>query len=359
MTGQEGKRTEATNPPASLKKRGLASHVQNSEMDEKLADFLVIGGGIAGCTLSYQLAKRGQSVTLLEAGIVGGQGASSVPVALLNPFRGRSARASELDLRGLESIQNLADELKRLGLEPGVHATGVLRIASNHKQAKTWRKREGVRWLEAEELENYHAPFGGFLVKDGGWLEPQKLLASLVTAARKYGAQVQESCEVWELEPHENGVTVKTSSGNIQAGTVILCVGATPNPNLNLPALAHVAGDVIGLKSDVLMPHALAGAVYGTQTGETVYIGGNHRPAGEEDPSAATQLQKAASWFVPALKTAGQSSVWTGVRAKADDNQPLVEQIEPNIWFFGALAGRGFLCSAHLSRQLAETLLRR
>ena len=127
-----------------------------------------MGGGVAGCTLTYELSKRGRRVVLLEAGHVGTQGASSVPAALLNPYRGRSARASEEDKKGLEAMWRVVSELRDLGLDHGVHQTGVLRVASNKKQAKTWRGRDGVRWLDREIPAAYHAPFGGFLVERGG-----------------------------------------------------------------------------------------------------------------------------------------------------------------------------------------------
>ncbi len=316
---------------------------------------MVVGGGVAGCTLAYELSKRGR-VVLLEAGRIGAQGASSVPAALLNPYRGRSARASGEDREGLWAMWALVGELRDLGLDHGVHQTGVLRVASNQKQAKTWRGRDGVRWLEAEAVPpSYHAPFGGFLVERGGWLEPHKFLRALTLAAKGRGAVVVEDCRVTGLEAGE-GHTVHTTQGTFSAQKVVLCVGASLNPDLPLPGLERVAGDVVGFRTDVDMPYPLAGAVYGARCKEQLYVGGNHRPAGEEDLTAPQQLQRAGSWFVPALREAAHVSTWTGVRAKTANNAPLIQELSPGLWFFGALAGRGFLCAARLSRKLAEAL---
>ena len=317
-------------------------------------DYLIIGGGVAGCALTYALAKRGAQVTLLERGEIGSAGASAVPVALLNPYRGRSARASELDLAGLAATAQLVRELELSGLDHGVHQSGVLRIAPNTKQAKTWRKREGVKWLDSGEVPHvYHAPFGGFLVERGGWLEPHKFLPALTTAATRNGATIIENCEVQEGSYQE----VKTSRGTFRARTLIFCVGA--NPAFHSMKLEYVAGEVIGLEMSAQLPYALAGAIYGAQKGERVYLGGNHRPAAQTDESAAGQLQRAGGWFIPSLKGAGLVSSWTGVRAKTADNRPIVREVRPNVWFFGALAGRGFLCAAHLAERLAEQLHQR
>ena len=330
-------------------------------------DYLIIGGGVAGCALTYALAKRGAQVTLLERGEIGNMGASSVPVALLNPYRGRSARASELDLAGLAATAQLVGELELSGLDHGVHQSGVLRIAPNTKQAKTWRKREGVKWLDSGEVPHvYHAPFGGFLVERGGWLEPHKFLSALTTAATRSGATIIENCEVQEGDErlYQEGSyqkssyqEVKTSRGTFRARTLIFCVGA--NPAFHSMKLEYVAGEVIGLETSAQLPYALAGAIYGAQKGGRVYLGGNHRPAAQTDESAVGQLQRAGGWFIPSLKGAGLVSSWTGVRAKTADNRPIVREVRPSVWFFGALAGRGFLCAAHLAERLAEQLYQR
>ena len=297
-------------------------------------------------------------MTLLESGQVAQQGASSVPVALLNPHRGRTARASELDKRGLEAVIDLAKGLESEGLNSGVHFPGVLRIASNEKQLKKWQKVDGLKQLSAPNVPApYHAPFGGILVEKGGWLEPTKFLIALLTSAQRRGVKIVEDCTVQGVNRSAGSWTLTSSQGTFEADKAVLCVGATENPALPLPRLERLAGDVVELSSDVVLPYPIAGAVYGMSKGSSVFIGGNHRPASESDPEAAESLQKSAGWFVKPLKNAEPLSVWTGVRAKREDNQPLVTELEPNLWFYGALAGRGFLCAAYLSRQLARQLV--
>ena len=325
--------------------------------DDNRPHVVIVGGGVAGCTLAYELSFLSVRVTLLESGRITQQGASSVPVALLNPHRGRTARASALDKAGLEAITSLAEKLNAEGLDAGVHFPGVLRIASNEKQLKKWQKVELKQLGSSDIPAPYYAPFGGVLVEKGGWLEPKKFLTALVTSAQRRGAKVIESCSVQDVETSDDGWKVMSSSEGFQADVVVLCVGAAENPAFDLPGLERLAGDVIELSANITLPYPIAGAVYGMSNGRSVFVGGNHRPAGEEDPEAAARLQKSASWFIKSLKDADLLSVWTGVRAKREDNQPLVTELCPNLWFYGALAGRGFLCAAYLSRQLAQRLV--
>ena len=323
---------------------------------------VIIGGGVMGCTLAYTLAKRGAAVTLLERGRIGQtEGASSVPVALLNPYRGRSARASDFDRSALEAMWALVSEVERQGLETGVVQSGVLRVASNAKQAKQWQKRDGVSWFGADEVPTgFYAPFGGFVAPSGGWLRSQLWLAALTQAAREAGARVLEHYDVTQIVRTDDGLEVLTRQGFLDAHTVVLCSGSGMELGQKVVGLEHVAGEVIGLalpEPEPALPYPLAGAVYGAQVEETFYLGGNHRPADQTDESAPTQLQRAGGWFVPALKSASLKSVWHGVRVKADDNLPVVKELQPGLWFAGGLAGRGFLASAYVAETLCDRLL--
>ena len=318
---------------------------------------VIIGGGVMGCTLAYTLAKRGAAVTLLERGQLGG-GASGVPVALLNPYRGRSARASDFDLAALRAMWALVRALEQQGLATGVVQSGVLRVASNAKQAKTWQKRGGVSWFGAGEVPpGFYAPFGGFVASSGGWLRPTLWLGALTQAAREAGARIQEHYDVTQVMKTDEGLEVYGKSV-LRAQKVVLCSGSGMELGQERLSLEHVAGEVIGLAlPDTALPYPLAGAVYGAQVEETFYLGGNHRPADQADESAPAQLQRAGGWFVPALKEANLTSVWRGVRVKVDDNLPVVRELEPGVWFAGGLAGRGFLASAHVAQTLCDKLL--
>ena len=309
-----------------------------------------------GCTLAYRLAAAGKPVTLLERAQLG-HGASGVPLALLNPYRGRSARANPYDLAALESMWQLVEELEVQGLETGVQRSGVLRIASNAKQAKTWQKRNGIRWLEPEAVpEGYHAPFGGFLVPQGGVLEPSRWLRALKEAAEHRGATFIESCDVQQIDGQQSKLELQTTRGTFSAETVILASGSDVALGQGVLRLERVAGEVLGLEHSHPLPYPLAGAVYGAQLTDTFFLGGNHRAAETEDASAPRQLQRAGSWFVPSLLAAPLRSVWHGVRAKTEDNLPLVRVLRPGLLFVGALAGRGFLCAARVAEEVAEGL---
>jgi glycine/D-amino acid oxidase-like deaminating enzyme len=332
---------------------------------DKRPSVAIIGAGIAGCALAYELSKYDCDVTLIDAKEVG-SGASSVPLALLNPHRGRTARASELDKAGLKSMWELKAELESLRFDSGMHQTGILRITSSERQAKLWRKLDDVKWLGPSQVpETYHAPFGALLVEDGGYVEPSKLLNALVSVAKQRGVRVLEQHTVERIEGEKGSRGEReilifppcSPAPLLPFALVFLCSGASKTFTANLQ-LEYNAGDVIGLESDVALPHPIAGAIYGSSHGGVVYMGGNHRDEDDEDVYHLEQLQKSSSWFIPALKDAKRVLNWSGVRAKQESNEPLVKELEPNLYFFGAFGGRGFLCAYHLAKQLTTQLAR-
>ena len=327
---------------------------------------VVVGAGIAGLSAAFALAGH-VDVTVCEAGVIGTRGASSLPAALLNPHRGRTARAHPDDVAGLAAFWRRDVALQESGLDGGAARKGVLRIAATARQADLWRDAPrdatGVRFLEPEKVPvEYHAPHGALHVTDGGWVRPERLLRALAEAIRAAGGRVVEGVPVRRLTRTTGEWRIETDGETHRATHVVLCTGADEAPAIdgirfsgNEP-LVRVAGDVVGLLDPRGFATPVAGAVYGAWEDGTAWIGGNHRDPANVDPSAADRLRMSFGWFVPALREAPIAHTWSGVRLKRRGNRPLVREVEEGMWFFGALAGRGFLCGALEAERLAAAI---
>ncbi len=324
---------------------------------------VVVGGGVAGLSLSYALGLHGVRVVLLERGRIGAQGASSGPGALLNPYRGRSARAHPDDLAGLDAFWRRDRALRERGFDPGAERSGVLRVAPDPRRARAWRDRPGARWLDPLDVPPpYHAPHGALFADDGGWLRPRRLLAALRAASEEQGADVREGVRVLRLEPVADGVRLVTSAGPLAAARVVLCVGADASPELPLPPLSTVAGDVVEVATDGLTPPPrlpLGGPVYAAFADGRGFVGGSHRDPDVPDPQAPLRLLERLDATLPGIGAERGRSLWSGVRAVGDTPRPLVSEVAPRVTFFGALSGRGFLVSALTAERLAAALAAR
>lgn len=351
------------------------------------ADVLIVGGGIAGSTLHYYLARSGVRSLLVDAGVDGPTGASSVPAALLNPNRGRSGRASLADQEGLAAFWGLVTELEGRGLHPGANRTGVLRIADNARQARGWRRLPDTLWQEPAEVDPaYNAPFGAMLVERGGWVRPARLLGALEAAAAAMGGRTVRGVDVIGLSEQTAGIVAQTGGGAISARKAVLCTGAATRPGLRQPAFEAVWGEALVLNAPVTAPYPLAGAVVAAfgapdDAGMTeVYVTGGHfaaptlAPSGSGQARAATYpsrpplaspdaslerhpLLAALAWQVPGAAQARVALRWEGARAKRPSGEPVARRLTRNVHIFGALGGRGFLRAATLAEALGARLV--
>ncbi len=355
-------------------------------------DVAVIGAGVAGLTLAYELAKRGVAVLVLEATSQGSnvasgtcRAASTVPAALVNPYRGRTARARDGDLAGMEGFWRLTGELEALGLAHGARSSGVIRVASSPRQARRWREivasHPDTAWLGAGEVPSpVHAPHGALLVRRGGSVETGKFLTAVTAAATGLGAEIRTGTHVVASRVEDGGIVLETrprtphepSGGRVDlqpmsARHVVICVGASDGPpGCRLPRLSREGGVAAVLAPDAaettglaIMP-ALAGAVNATFLPDRVVVTGGSLPPEQPEPddlmTAASGLRDAIGWAVPGLREARLEAAWFGVRARRPSGTPVVRRLAPRVTYYGGLAGRGFLCSAHLSANLAERL---
>jgi glycine oxidase len=125
-------------------------------------DVVIIGGGVIGCSVAYQLAKLGIKSTVLERAkfAAGESGATAGVVAPLWHLERSSEASFALGMRSLDRFPILAKELVDAGIDPGFRQNGVLKIAFSHEEVDelkrylAWQGEMGlgVAWLDPEEV---------------------------------------------------------------------------------------------------------------------------------------------------------------------------------------------------------------
>jgi len=149
---------------------------------------IVIGGGIAGCSTAFALAKRGIAVTLLEQHSELAQEASGNPIATLYPKLSIKPTAqSTLALQGFAFTLNL---LKQLPNNAAFFADcGQIQLAYNAREQlrqdallaqQEYAFLQALDAKAASEVAGIPLAIGGLFLPQAGWVKPKALCQALV-----------------------------------------------------------------------------------------------------------------------------------------------------------------------------------
>ena len=97
----------------------------------KTTDVAIIGGGVIGCSIAYQLSKNGVECLVFEQNTLA-SGASGASVGIVGPIwylDNTIESFFELGMQSLEIFPSLSEELLEAGFDPQFHQTGVIKVA--------------------------------------------------------------------------------------------------------------------------------------------------------------------------------------------------------------------------------------
>lgn len=214
---------------------------EGSSLPER-TDVLVVGGGIAGTSTLYHLARAGVEATLVERNVVGG-GATEAAVGVLSPplrqpfhetahDRGEDT-AREIWSFALRSVSGLGEALRELGAETdaGLDLRGGHVLAEPHTLHQVRLSFEAleraglpVRWMTPDDTETCcggHGFSGGYLLETGGAVSPGPAARALARGASAAGARVVEGVEVNSVTRGSGGLVCETDAGTVRATMVV------------------------------------------------------------------------------------------------------------------------------------------
>jgi len=218
---------------------GTSAHISAGAKNSAKEKVLVVGAGIIGASIAYQLAKAGVDVTIID-GLAPASHASQGTFAWINATWAKQPKSYHA--LNQESVSSWGQLQNELGLN--IRWGGSLEwFASETRQDKlelqiaeqiAWG--EPARMLSASELKQ-HEPqvnFQGqkrvaFSPNDGA-IDPVAATHTLLKAAGKLGAKLRYPCKLLELT-FAGGYLVgaETNLGTIPTDKVVLATGAAPD----------------------------------------------------------------------------------------------------------------------------------
>ena len=322
---------------------------------------LVIGAGLAGALAADALARRGWSVTVVDAAPAPAQHASALPWGVLHPHVSRDDnRSSRLERAGFGvALQALA---RSAALERGRwRPCGVFELAGDvaREEADRLLHAQGlpatqVDWLDAPEAAarvGTQPCAGGWWHGRGGVVAVAAWCADLLAhpAIRFVGG-----CEVTALERTSDGWAAREAGGSDRAQHAPVVIVATAREAARLLRLRHLPLQAIGGRISRVSPlpqlrAALAGAGTLVPAGDECLLGATFEVEGEapldEARAHAANLARLPRLLAqpPAVQVLG---AFAGQRSAARDRQPYAGAVADEA---AALAAVARLSGAHLA----------
>ena len=210
----------------------------------KSARVVIVGGGIAGCSTAYHLAKLGWTdVLLLEQGKLT-CGTTWHAAGLIGQMRPNRAM-TRMSKYGIELYSTLEAET---GLATGWKQCGSVNVASTPERMKTLRKQLalargfGVEMFEISPQECFDRyPVmrtddlqGGLWIPGDGKANPADLAMSLAKGARNLGVKIVEGVEAVSVATQASGRARRVSGlrvrhedqeSDVQCEVLVNCAG--------------------------------------------------------------------------------------------------------------------------------------
>lgn len=222
----------------------------------KPVDVIVLGGGIIGCALAEELARRGQRVIVIERGAIGAE-ASSAAAGILSaqmdlersgPFFDLCQAARKMYPRWVEHLE------RRSGVSVGYAVDGILYLALSGKEERgmerraRWQRKLGLRvdrW--SPKAVRRHEPSVDGRIKRGfhfpteAQVDNVRLMDALAAACRKSDVELREQTAVKRLLVRGGSTRgVDTDQGECLAPVVVNCLGSWASMGGRFPVLLPV-----------------------------------------------------------------------------------------------------------------------
>jgi glycine oxidase len=309
----------------------------------------IVGAGIIGYAVAYELAVRGAEIRLVDPRGLG-QGATRASGGILAPhIEGHSPDLLRLALCSLDHYDRFIGRVAadaQTAIE--YRRSGTLQVARTGAEARELEaaaralaERGAPHTLmgsDARQLEPSLTDdiLAGLLVPIHGYVGVTTLMAALATAARRRGAALDLS----PVKRIESSDRVRVLAGNerIESDAVIVAAGSWSG-GIQMAASAAapvrpVRGQIVELRFD---SPPLTRVVWGSVSGSAIYlvpwtngtvlVGATSEEVGFDESVTTTatgRLRDAAAELLPASRTARLLEARAGLRPATPDELPIV-----------------------------------
>jgi sarcosine oxidase subunit beta len=351
----------------------------------KKADIVIIGGGIQGCSIAYNLAKKGaEHIVILEKNTCASGSSGRCGAGIRQQFG--TKMNCILARESMKIFETLSEELD-YNIE--LNQAGYLILAYTEKEINQFKKNvvleqslgieaKMVTPEEAKEIVpplNLEGIIGGTFCPTDGNVNPLYTTFGYAEAAQRLGVKYYPFTEVTEIETEDKRIlSVITNKGKILTPIVVNAAGGYSGPvgkmaGVDIPVYSQRHQILITEPIDPLWKPMLmsfsenyyfqqlpdGGILGGYGDPEHEVIGNNVGSSWQFSRTMAKKMVK----LVPILKEVHMVRQWAGLYNMSPDAQPILGEHPQLKGFYMSVgfSGHGFMLAPVTGKLIAELIL--
>lgn len=353
-------------------------------------DVCVIGGGLAGLTVAREVARRGWSVAVLEAGRIA-EAASGRNTGFVLPGFSESIdnmverigvdhtkRLWELSEQGVGYVRRTIADNDLPGVDP---VAGWLHIDQTDNAKAVRAQVERLRWLGADvemwptERVRAELPsaryFNAVHFPGAFHIHPLNYALGLAALAVKEGTRIFEETPALSIDPAGVRKRIVTPNGRLRASHVVFA-GNVQLGNL-MPSLAAtllpvttyvMVTEPLGDRLDAVIKYR--GAISDTERADNHYrvVGGDRLMVSGRVrvwPAEARRFGRSLAADIarkfPELGRVAVADIWSGTLGRTIHRMPQIGQMADGVWVASGFAGHGLNTTAMAGELIARGLV--
>jgi len=331
-------------------------------------DLMIVGQGIAGTLLHYELTKRGQNVLVIDKGHE--EAASAVASGLINPITGRKYVKSWMFEELFPQVKETYEGIGKLLKSTLMKDHSIVRALSSIKEENLWYSKSGLpsyeKYFVSEVDDNeYSDRINGAVsfgeVRSGAKIDMRNLIASYREYLTTQDQLLAEQFIYDDLQKIEDD---KWKYKSHTSDKIVFCEGwkLRQNPFFDKLGQEAAKGEVLIVKFfDMPITKSIKKKIFMMPFKDDLYwIGSTYEWQFENAQPTSNKKQ----YLIDALDEMyiGKYEIvdhWAGVRPTTLDRRPLLgnHSQDKTMYVFNGLGTKGASLAPFLAKQMVAYLL--
>ena len=328
-----------------------------------MVDYLIVGQGLAGSCVAWQLLQRGKRVLVLD--VPGNNRSSMIAAGLFNPITGKLMSRTWLAGTLFQSLFEFYPQVEQTLKQKFFYPMPLYRPFLSVQEQNEWMgysaQPENQKFIDHIHTtsaygDQAHDAFGGIVIKQCGYVDVPVFLQSIRTFLVQQNAFAEEWFDETQLQHSATEVTYK----HWKASAIIFCTGTSKTNLWKAAPVKPLKGETLTIKLEEKPKLIYNRGVYVVPGNENLYKVG----ATYETQNLSEVITEAAR-FELATRTRELITLpfeivdqnW-GMRPTSPDRRPMLghHPNSKNVIIFNGLGTKGVSLAPYFSAHLANWL---